>query len=337
METITSYWFIWFDRYWRFGRIWLGILAFVVLVLMFSIMLGLSLEILTTANGQVRLGICLFFASVNATAMVGTMAIVARSQQALDQLRPLLDMDDEQFGQQRTALSGAPARQLWLISVISLGLGVLHSVLINSTGSGAGISIPIIGSTLGTMLTWFIQLHVIGALVRNARLFTRLGRENLALDVLRPEQLAPFGMLALLPSLMLMGTQLYYPLLSLNGQFNVFGTLPGFVATLLSAIYLLLRPIWPVHVHMREAKASLLASTDAGIARWRENNPDRNFTPDAVGELLPMLAFRDHVRALPNWPINLGLLGRWLFYVGIPPLTWVLAALMENLIDLLLA
>ena len=37
-----------------------------------------------------------------------------------------------------------------------------------------------------------------------------------------------------------MGTQLYYPLLSLNGQFNAYATLPGFVLTLLSAIYLLL-------------------------------------------------------------------------------------------------
>jgi hypothetical protein len=337
VETITPYWFAWIDQRWPFRRFLLGMLIFVVLAFMFSAMLGLSREISTTANGQVRLGICLFFASVNATAMVGTMSIIARSQLALDQLRPLLGMDDEQFGHLRAALSGAPARQLWLISIISLGIGALHSVLINSTGSGAEISIPIIGSSLGTMLTWFIQVHAINALVRNAHMFTRLGRENLLLDVLRPEQLAPFGMLALLPSLMLMGTQLYYPLLSLNGQFNVFGTLPGFLLTLISAIYLLLRPAWPVHVHMREAKTSLLASTEAAIARWRETNPDRNFTPDAVGELLPILAFREHVRALPDWPFNLGLLGRWLFYIVIPPLTWMLAALMENFIDTIVA
>lgn len=333
METITPYWFTWIDQHWRFGRFTLGMMIFVVLAVMFSAMFGLFGEISNTANGQVRLGICLFFASVNATAMVGTMAIIVRSQLALDQLRPLLGMDSEQFDHLRVALSGAPAGQLWLITIISLGIGVLHSVLINSTGSGANISIPIIGSSLGTMLTWFIQIHAITALVRNAHLFTRLGREYLALDVLRPEQLAPFGTLALLPSLMLMGTQLYYPLLSLNGQFNAFATLPGFVLTLISAIYLLLRPAWPVHVHMREAKASLLASTEAGVARWRETNPDRNFTPDAVGELLPILAFRDHVRALPEWPFNLGLLGRWLFYIVIPPLTWVLAALMDNFID----
>ena len=130
-----------------------------------------------------------------------------------------------------------------------------------------------------------------------------------------------------------MGTQLYYPLLSLNGQFNAYATLPGFVLTLLSAIYLLLRPIWPVHVHMREAKASLLASTEAGIARWREDNPDRNFTGSATGNLVTILTFRNHVRALPEWPLNLGLVGRWLFYIVIPPLTWAMAALMENSIN----
>ena len=153
------------------------------------------------------------------------------------------------------------------------------------------------------------------------------------IDALRPQLLLPFATVASLPSLTLMGTQLFYPLLSLNGQFNSFATVPGFVLTLISAIYLLLRPTWPVHVHMREAKASLLASTEAGIARWRETNPDRNFTASGVSDLVPILDFRDHVRALPEWPFNLDLMGRWLFYVIIPPLTWVLAALMDNLID----
>ncbi len=335
MDAITPYWFNWIDQRWRSGRLLLGVMLFFLLAVMFSAMFGIFGEISDPENRRVRLGICLFFASVNATALVGTMAIIARSQLALDQLRPLFAMDNEQFGQLRDALAGAPVVQLWWITIISLGIGFLHSLLVNSTGSGADVSMPIIGASLGTMLTWFIQFHVIGALVRNAHLLARMGREDLALDVLRPEQLAPFGTLALLPSLMLMGTQVYYPLLSLNGEFNAFATLPGFILTLASAIYLLLRPLWPVHVHMREAKASLLASTETGIARWRENNPDRNFTADAVGDLVPILAFRDHVRALPEWPFNPGLLGRWLFYIVIPPLTWLLAALMENLIDTL--
>ena len=177
------------------------------------------------------------------------------------------------------------------------------------------------------------MMHVVAALVRNAHTFAKVGRDEMEIDALRPQRLLPFATVALLPSLTLMGTQLFYPLLSLNGQFNPFATVPGFFMTLVSVIYLLLRPTWPVHVHMREAKASLLASTEAGIARWRETHPDRNFTASAIEDLVPILDFRDHVRALPEWPFNLGLLGRWLFYVVIPPLTWVLAALMENFID----
>ena len=223
-----------------------------------------------------------------------------------------------------------------MMAGISLLVGLGHALaigaLVNSTDA-----IPELGANLGTMLTWFVVLHAITALIHNAHAFARLGRDALRIDALRPQQLAPFATVALLPSLMLMGTQLFYPLLSLGGQFNAIATLPGFVMTLASAGYLLLRPIWPVHVHMREAKASLLASTDAGLARWREQNPDRNYAPEGLHDLVPMLTFRQHVLGLPEWPFNLGLLGRWLFYIVIPPLTWVLAALMENFIDTLLA
>ncbi len=335
MEVVTPYWFTWLDRHWRFGYFPLGLLVFLLLATVLGALMGVYGDTADTRSRQTFLGICLFFACINATALTGTMAIIKRMELALDQLKPLLRVDEERFTNLRASLSGSTSRGSWTVTVISLVIAFAQSAVLASTDSDYELNPRFFGVNLGGVLTWFIMLHVITALVRNAHAFAKLGRDEMAIDALRPQLLLPFATVALLPSLMLMGTQLFYPLLSLNGQFNPFATVPGFVMTLVSAIYLLLRPTWPVHVHMREAKASLLASTEAGIARWRETNPDRNFTADAVGDLVPILTFRDHVRALPEWPFNLGLLGRWLFYVVIPPLTWVLAALMENLIDTL--
>jgi len=331
--TLHPYWFMRIDQRWRLGHLWLGLLIFLLLAALLGALFGLFGEITDRSTYFSRLGICLFFACINATALVGTMAIIKRTELALDQLRPLLRVDDERFTGLRASLSGATPALLTLITMISLASGTLHCIVLFSIIPFNDFDMPFIAANLGTMLTWFVLVYAITALVRNALLFAQLGRNEIEIDALRPQLLLPVATVALLPSIALMGTQLFYPLLSLNGQFNAFATLPGFVLTLTSAIYLLLRPIWPVHVHMREAKASLLASTEAGIARWRETNPDRNFTADAVADLVPILAFRDYVRALPEWPFNLGLLGRWLFYIVIPPLTWVLAALMENFID----
>lgn len=335
MEVVTPYWFTWLDRHWRFGYFPLGLLVFLLLATVLGALMGAYSDAADTRSRQTFLGICLFFACINATALTGTMAIIKRMELALDQLKPLLRVDEERFRNLRRSLSGSTSRGSWMVTAISLAIGFAQSAVLASTDPDREFDLSFFSANLGGILTWFVMLHVVTALVRNAHAFANMVRDEMEIDALRPQLLLPFATVALLPSLMLMGTQLFYPLLSLSGQFNPFATVPGFVMTLVSAIYLLLRPTWPVHVHMREAKASLLASTEAGIARWRETNPDRNFTADAVGDLVPILTFRDHVRALPEWPFNLGLLGRWLFYVVIPPLTWVLAALMENLIDTL--
>ncbi len=335
MQAITLYWFIWLDRHWRFSRFLLGLLIFLLLAIVFGALLGLFNLPVDIPIRQTSLGLCLFFAGLNATALTGTMAIIRRSELALDQLKPILRIDDERFRYLRASLSGTTAKRSWTITLISLAIGIAHSAILSSGDPNQSYDLQFFGANLGGILSWFIMLHLITALVWNAHMFAKLGRDDMEIDALRPELLLPFATVALLPSLTLMATQLFYPLLSLNGQFSPIATLPGFIMTLLSALYLLLRTTWPVHMRMREAKASLLASSEGSIARWRETNPDWNFSSDAMGELLPILAFRNHVRALPVWPFNLGLLGRWLFYVVIPPLTWVMAALMENLIDIL--
>ena len=336
METITPYWFTSLDRHWRFGLVPLGLVIFLLLAAVLGALMGVFDGPADTPAQKSLVGICLFFACINATALTGTMAIIKRTELAFDQLKSILRVDEERFRNLRVALSGTTSRRSRKITVISLLIGFAQAAALTAVNPNFKLDLQFLGANLGGVLTWFIMLHVITALVQNAHMFANLGREGIEIDALRPQLLLPFATVALLPSLTLMGTQLFYPLLSVGGQFNPVATLPGFVMTLLSATYLLLRPIWPVHVHMREAKASLLASTEAGITRWRETNPDRNFAAGAVGDLVPILAFREHVRALPEWPFNLGLFGRWLIYIVIPPLTWVLAALMENFIDTLL-
>ncbi|MEZ5596840.1 MAG: hypothetical protein R3E84_10675 [Pseudomonadales bacterium] len=339
MNTATPqpYWFVRLDRRWPFGRISYGIAVFVFM----SVLTGAPLGVLNPGSNldaiRGSLGPVLFFAFVNAVVLAGIPAILDRSRRALEQLAPCLDIDSATLTAMSASLITQSRFRAVTTTATALAVGCAHYLLIIDPGLGEpdiGVTrAQSLGGLLGTVITWFVILGTITALIYNARLYGAIGRKHLQADALQPHQLAPFATLALLPSLTLMGTQMAYPLLSLSGEFNANATMPGFLLTLGSAIYLLLRPTWPVHVHMREARDALLASTNARLAEWRRGQSPMNLPASNIAEVSALLTFRDHVRRATVWPFNIALIGRWLFYLIIPPLTWVLAALVEYGVD----
>jgi len=331
-ETVISpYWFIRIDRLWRWPRALFGTLIF--LLIFGPLIAALDFD---NPNGETRwsiLGQSLFFAFINAYALTMTASVIARAQRALDQLRPELDLSAEEFEHIRQSLSGAPRRVLAGVALAGLAAGLIHNALLSyALDAGGSGTASLIASSASTILTWFVMLHCIFALIRNAELFDELGRSRIRVDLLRPAQVEPFGVAAWLPATALMGTQIAYPLLSLGGL-NLLASLPGFGLTLISVIYLLIRPMWNVHKHLREARTALLRSIDTRLTQWRSRTPDLNLADDALQEVTSLLQFRAQVDSLPVWPFNPALAARWLFYVIIPPVTWVLAALTENLVN----
>jgi hypothetical protein len=53
--------------------------------------------------------------------------------------------------------------------------------------------------------------------------------------------------------------------------------------------------------------------------------------------LQPLLAHRECLDGLSEWPFQVSTLARWSLYLLIPPLTWVGAALIEKAVDGFLA
>jgi hypothetical protein len=52
-----------------------------------------------------------------------------------------------------------------------------------------------------------------------------------------------------------------------------------------------------------------------------------------IQTLNTLLTQRTHLQKVSSWPLNLDNVGRLLFYMFIPPLTWVGAALIERVVD----
>jgi hypothetical protein len=278
------------------------------------------------------IGTSLFFAFINAYAIIVGAYVIRRSQTILDHLREVLDLDDEAFNAARQSIAAAPLMVHVRITVLALALGIAHNILLH--GSAAEMVTKAfssrfdIGGTLGAMLTWFVVMSLAWVFVRNAHIYSRLGREHIQIDLLHTHRLVPFGTLAVLPALALMGTQILYPLLSLGGTFNAPAILPGFLITLIAVIYLLIISTWSLHRRLALAKSNAIEQSNANISSW-QSETDIN----QLAQLQPYLHYRQYLATLSEWPFNLSTLGRWALYLTIPPLTWIAAALMENLID----
>jgi hypothetical protein len=58
---------------------------------------------------------------------------------------------------------------------------------------------------------------------------------------------------------------------------------------------------------------------------------------DDYARLVPLLTLRREVHGITEWPVDVGLLARLGLYLVIVPLTWIGAALIENIVDVFVA
>lgn len=284
-----------------------------------------------------NVGTGLFFAFTNAYAIVAGTFVTRRALVILADLTPHLTCDATERLEAQQWIAGGNRRYLTLVAVISTSAGVLHSIVLSDLSPG--IVLGLFGDpadaaqTIGTIMSWVVISHLISQFISIAQTFARLGTHHLDIDLLRPEHLAPFSKIALLPALGLIGLQTMYPLLSLGGQFKAEAVVPGFLLGLGSLCYLLIAPNLGLRRNVIQAKRSAIATINQQIGQWQDTNSAVTNTPQALAALQSMLQHREYLHAVPEWPLSLASLLRWAFYVVIPPLTWAAAALMEIAID----
>lgn len=191
----------------------------------------------------------------------------------------------------------------------------------------------------GQIWTWVVgtSLSVLGAVFTyrvsaDARAFAALARALPTVDLLERGALLPFarqGLRSAMPGVLML------TFLALNI------TDEGFLAAILllgglalvQNVALLLIPIRGLHDRLRDAKREELARVHAAIRGERGALRGSPLDGDDARALADLLAWRAFVESVPEWPIDASTLGRFAFYVGLPLLSWVGAALVERAID----
>lgn len=151
----------------------------------------------------------------------------------------------------------------------------------------------------------------------------RLG-EKLNIDVYQLDGLNRFVRLPLLHLLIIVGAFVLMPLQSLDFQVRWINYRSGVSVGLLALLLFVAPPIWGLHKNMRDRIAERITQLQSLV-----NDCDRENFP----RLALLIEHRETVRDFTSWPLDVGLVGKLLLYLIIPPLAWVAAALVERLVD----
>lgn len=314
----------------RFGKLLTGLVLFCICLPLFYTGVSDQPDDSTPA---------LFFSLVLAYIIPVFSHITARTRSALHELRPRLDMDDDDFDRAAAWLDSAP---LWVVALqISGGalLGLTHMSFV--AGSFADAIDQALSSAseatslLGALLVWVVMTSVISMLMQQAFVFASLGRHRVRLTLLNPTILAPFARVSISASLAIIGALALFPLIGFESGMDLMEILPGALATLPPLVGLFFIPIWPVHRRLAAMKHEQLLAVNSQIEhRLAATRDDQQ--PGALEALAPLLTYRRELQDAPTWLFDGDNVSRLLLYLVIPPLTWIAAALMENLVDSLL-
>lgn len=313
----------------RYGRVLTGLLLLAVLLPLFYA--GAA------AAGEHRPP-ALFFGLIIAYIIPVFSFITARAQEVLEALRPNLDMDDVEYQGFRTRLDSASLR----LTLGCLGGGALAgfvhlSFIRGSMSTAIDASLSSFSGALtagGTLMVWVVMTTVITMLLQQAIVFGRLGGSYARVTLLNTRKLRPFALVSIISSLAVIGALALFPLINLEGGLDLAESVPGAVSILGPLVIIFVIPVWPLHRRLVRLKQQELAALQERIEVMLEGSNGVNLAARGIDEILPLLNYRREISQLSTWPFDVGNLTTLLFYLIIPPLTWVGAALMENLVNM---
>jgi hypothetical protein len=310
----------------RFGRLLTGTLLFIGMFALF---------LLGGDDRAISGSAALFFSAITAYVVPVFSYIIQISVQAVSDLEELLQLTKAEFLEVRSSISHRPAWWNAMVCVLGVTGGLFHiniqrGSLTDAWRLGLGDRGELL-EHIGTLVVWIVMTVAIYALVENGVRIGLLGKRLRPLNLFRTHRLLPFARVAIASTLSIVGSLALFPLLSMDQDTTLMTAAPGVVAASAPLVALLLFPVWHAHQAIRTRKAAELAAIDERVAALGDTrHGGREEQIRAYNELLD---FRDHIQRVPDWPVDVGAVSRLLLYLIIPPLTWVGAALIENLVD----
>ena len=258
-----------------------------------------------------------------------TIATRRHALTLIEELRPLVDRPEECDRARAAIVRGW--RTAWIPGLpIGLVMGLLNTSPLEAWTTSVGRSVHL-GLSAGQMFLWLLIGVALVVGFRASSGFRRLG-EVVRFELFGLDHLKPLARAGLLDMLVIAGALAFTPLQSLDAEFRWYNYQFGLLVAGAASILLVVWPLWPIHVRIRAEKQRRIDAIDALIGAAGEP-----MTRAETAELEALLAHRDRLVGLRAWLFSTDLISRFLLYLIIPPLAWVGAAIVERLVDRILA
>lgn len=155
---------------------------------------------------------------------------------------------------------------------------------------------------------------------------------HVSVNIYDLDKLNGFGSAALSQFLMVVGALVLTTLQSLDRDFQWVNYANGLYVGIPSAIIFVILPTWTIRKNIKQEKARVLASINAEIQL-----ASTGLESESLLRMNALIARREQVQHTRTWPMDISIFSRFLFYIFIPPLAWLGAAMMEVLLDSFLA
>jgi hypothetical protein len=257
--------------------------------------------------------------------------VSSRTEEYLRELTHTLNMNDERAEHLCLAVTHKSTRWRAAVLLIGFGLWVSQTWIISGSlefliyffNNGIGFAL----SMIVPLLVWITTIAVITCLTDNARLFRTLSRD-VKIDLFNTAIFNPIGRMAVSSTLVVIGAQASFSIMWLDVTADPWTTIPGLIATTAAMIFMFFPAVWPIHNGLKVAKQAELRHLQQQIDDLRRNSNSEDYA-----SLAPLLAVRREVASTREWPFDISIMARLGLYLIIVPLTWIGAALIENLVN----
>ncbi len=263
------------------------------------------------------LGTGILFSLMPGYLMAMSVYLWRTNARVIDELAPLVPVDARDDAQ--LVLTGSARRAILFVllggifGVVTFANG--RFLFLSSTSNWHDLWFHVANVLLFGVVGWLLSWRLF-----SARALRRLG-ERLSIDVYDLHALNAFVRVPMLDLLVVMGALALMVLQSIDLEFRWDNYRTGLLVIIPTAIVLLVYPVWGLHRNMRSA-------LDAQLARIQRRIDDCD--REDLTRLGALVEHRETVRNFSSWPLDVGLLGKGLLYLVLPPLAWVAAALVER-------
>lgn len=259
------------------------------------------------------------------------------TETALVQLEPLIPQDNVTCIN-ALARVDIGLKRLRPISWLYIGLGVSLGIYQSSrytvthffeTGL---LNLMDAGYVLGNMVVLMFAVMWVCWRLPVSIAFLKLGRE-LNIDLYRLDRAQALTRMATTDFLTAAGGMAFMALQSLDAEFRLQNYVAGIAIGLPAGLVLMGLPVWGLHEKIVLLKRQRLAALYSQIEEIMSATNSDSATDEDIVRLEAVTAHTARIRSMTSWPINLRLITRIFAYGVIPPLAWVGAALVENVVD----